>query len=109
MILKRKIFSVCLVTIVLVAGLTFAYAQDLEIRNRKIKLAFGHISKVKKEKHVTLTSSVPGVVIKKGNGKGTEANDRIGNECFLNYGAGDTDELVWDISWQKPTAELLKV
>jgi hypothetical protein len=87
----------------------FAQRQKQDFRNHKIIISFGHTSKVQTAKHVTLKTTVPGIMIKNVKGKATEANDRMGLQSFLNYGAGDVDELISEITWQKPSAELLKV
>ncbi len=87
----------------------YAQLREPEFRDGKIKITFGNTAKTPQKKTVRITSSVPGLVIKNVVGKGTETNDSIGIVSNLNYGAGDVDELISNISWKKPSAERLKV
>lgn len=83
--------------------------QDPAIRNRQIKITFGYSSKIQKKERVILKASVADMLVSNVVGHGTEANDSIGIVSNLNYGAGDVDELISNISWKKPSAERLKV
>jgi hypothetical protein len=109
MMRQHWLFSGTLVIILLVSTLTFAQSQEGEIRNHTIKIVFGSASKHPKTKQVTLKSSVSDVVIKNVKGNATEINDHVGNRTLLNYGGGDVDELISDVSWRKPSAALRKV
>ena len=109
MMRKHSIFTGTLATILSISTLTFAQSQQGEVRNHAIKIVFGSTSKIPKTKQITLKSSVSGVVIKNVKGSATETNDHVGNETLLNFGAGDVDELISDISWRKPSAALRKV
>ena len=79
------------------------------ISNRMIKISFGYKSKNQQKTSVVLKTSVPGMLIKNVTGKGTEANDSVGDVSHLNYGSGDIDELIADMTWNKPSADERKV
>jgi len=106
---KLTLFSIALINMFLFAYPAVAIEQQQDVRNHKIKISFGHVSQTKKSAQVSLKSSVQGVVIGKTVGRNVETNDRIGSEFVLNYGAGDVDELISEITWRKPSAELRKV
>lgn len=86
-----------------------AQTQQQDIRNHKIKISFGHTGQAQTSTHVILKSQVPGLVIGNTAGRNTESNDKIGSASLLNYGAGDVDELISEITWKKPSTELRKV
>lgn len=105
---KLKVLAFTLVSM-FVTDSAFAQVQKQNTRNHKIRMSFGHTGLVKTTKHVNLTSSVPGVVIKNTIGRDTESGDEVGSEIRLTYGDGDVDELISEITWQEPTAERRKV
>lgn len=100
---------VALMVIFLFTGSIIAQEQRTEVRKAKIKISFGETGQLQTQKEVILKSDVPSVVISNVKGKGLEPNDRVEKETLLHYGAGDVDELIAEVSWRKPTAELLKI
>ena len=106
---KGAIMLMAIAIGILFTSTIFAQPGQSEVRNRKIKITLGNTVETSKTKTVVVKSSVPGIVIKSVVGKGTEANDSIGILSHLNYGAGDVDELISNISWRKPSAEKRKI
>lgn len=100
---------VALMVISLFTGSVIAQEQIAEVRNAKVKISFGQSGQLRTQKEVNLKSAVPGVVISNLKGKELESNDRVEKEALLNYGAGDVDELITEVSWRKPTAALRKI
>ncbi len=106
---RLAIFSVAIANMFLFGNPAVAQSQQQDLRTHKIIISFGHTGKSTTSKHVALKSSVPGLVIGNTVGRSTETNDRVGSESFLNYGAGDIDELISEVTWRKPSAERRKV
>ena len=108
--MKIKYLTLLIYTLCIVLNSpVYGQRQKHEVRTHKIKISFGHTSKIKKKKQIMLKSSVAGIVIKDVEGNGTESNDSIGIVSMLNYGAGDVDELLSNITWVEPSLEKLKV
>lgn len=78
------------------------------MQSHRFKISFGHLGK-KTMRAVTLTSYVSDVVISDIIGNGLERNDNIDHASRLDYGSGDVDELIFEVSWKKPSAELLQI
>jgi len=75
----------------------------------KIKISFGLKSSKQTKRTIQLISNSPGLTVAAPTGKGIEPNDKAGDTSLLNYGAGDIDELITEISWPEPTAPLRKL
>ena len=99
------IYSLCIVLNLPLYG----QRQKHEVRTHKIKISFGHITKIKKKKQIMIKTSVDDIVINDVTGKGMESNDSIGIVSMLQFGAGDVDELISNISWAIPSLEQLKI
>lgn len=86
-------------------------AQDRN-NNRQtlnLKMSFGLKGPIQKDRKIELSASVPGMEIAKMTGIGLESDDEMDGGLSLTYGAGDIDELVSKISWEKPTLDSLKI
>ncbi len=112
MISCEKSFKVAMVFLVLVGsvflpGSMSAQQQAEDLPSINVKISFGHNDSLPTSREVQLLSEVPGMIIANPKGISTEQDDRVDiNSALLHYGAGDTDELEVQVSWQKPTAEL---
>ena len=105
-----KLTMLLIVPILLMCSSLFVYGQDGKggTENHRFKISFGNSGR-KAARVVTLKSYVPGVIISNIVGNRIESNDKVGIESRLGYGAGDADELIFNVSWKKPSAELLKI
>lgn len=108
MIRQVSLLFVCSLCFIF-SSAVYGQGEEQEVRNHRIKISFGHTSKIKKKKLVILKSSVADIFIKDLKGISTESNDSIGIVSKLIYGAGDVDELTCNISWKKPSVERLKL
>jgi hypothetical protein len=86
-----------------------AQEQSKNMQGIKVKIFFGQKGTSQTQKQVFLKSSIPGFNIAHLIGSSLESNDHVDNKILLNYGAGDVDELIAEIEWRKPTAELLQI
>lgn len=110
----KKFTKSAVIVIELVANLFFtgsiaAQKQTKDVQSLKIKISFGHKGQLPTAKEVQLFSTAPGVVISKPVGKNIESNDQVTSESLLHFGAGDIDELIANINWPEPSAELRKL
>ncbi len=103
------IIAFSLVMIFLANQTSNAQKQKEQVQSLALKISFGHLGAIKTIKKIVLISSVPGMTISNLSGNLLESDDQLSNGILLNYGAGDVDELIATISWQKPVAELLKM
>lgn len=110
MINPNKSLNATMVFLVLVGsvflpGSTAAQQQTEDLKSIDLKISFGLNDSLPTNREVQLLTDVPGMVIADPTGTDIESNDRVGATSILHYGAGDVDELVANVSWQKPTAE----
>ena len=75
----------------------------------KLNLSFGHTAHSRTARSVQLLSGSSGLTVSSPSGKAVERNDKVSEVSVLNCGAGDTDELITDINWTKPSAPLRKL
>jgi hypothetical protein len=108
-IAKATGLSAVLLANILFTELTAKPRQQADIQYIKIKIAFGHTAPRKIVRSVQLLNASSGLTVSNIAGRKVEKNDHVAAASILNYGAGDVDELVAEISWSKPTAKPLVV
>lgn len=86
-----------------------AAKQSHGLQRTKLKITFGLKGQKPRLFTVQLLSNSEGLQIAKTAGSRIEKNDRIAAISQLFCGAGDTDELITEISWPEPTAPLRKL
>lgn len=86
-----------------------AAKQSHGLQRTKLKITFGLKGQKPRLFTVQLLSNSEGLQIANPTGSRIEKNDRIAVISQLFCGAGDTDELITEISWPEPTAPLRKL
>jgi hypothetical protein len=110
--IKQLVKAIVISAILLVnlfTALQGAPSQQAGQQNVRIKMAFGNTAPRKTVRSIQLLNGSSGITVSGITGNRIEKNDRVGAASVLNYGAGDVDELMAEISWNKPTAKPLVI